>query len=84
MKRTTRPVKIVPEILGWYGVVAIIAAYIAVSFNFMSAHGLSYQLLNGSGALAMVVDGYYQKDYQPLVLNVVWALIACIALIKFI
>ena len=74
----------VPEILGWYGVVAIIAAYIGISFNLMDANSVWYPILNGSGAFAMVVDGYYQKDYQPLVLNLVWALIACIALVTFI
>lgn len=84
MKRTTRPVRAVPEVLGWYGVAAILTAYAAVSFHAMGTDSIWYPILNGTGALGLVIDGYFQRDYQPLVLNLVWALIACIALFKLI
>lgn len=82
MKRTTRPVRAVPEVLGWYGVAAILTAYAAVSFHAMGTDSIWYPVLNGTGALGLVIDAYYQKDYQPLALNVVWVLIALFSLIK--
>jgi hypothetical protein len=70
------------EILGWYGVVAIVGAYLLVSFSVLAPTGLWYQLLNGTGALCIVVEASRKRDYQPMVLNSVWTLIAVIALVR--
>jgi len=40
----------IDEIIGWYGMVAILAAYFLVSFNFLSSAGVFYQVLNFTGA----------------------------------
>jgi len=72
----------VVEGVGWYGVVAILAAYALVSFKFVEPHGLIYQLLNLSGALGIIIEAYSKKDYQPVVLNIVWLAIAIIALAR--
>ena len=68
------------EIFGWYGVIAIVLAYALVSFSFLSVHSLWYQLLNGTGALGIVADSLYKKDYEPGVLNIIWTLIAIFAI----
>ncbi len=67
-------------ILGWYGVAATIAAYILVSFLVLSPTSIWYQALNLTGALGVTVETYYRRDYQPFWLNLLWAVIALVAL----
>ena len=70
------------EIFGWYGVGAIVLAYALVSFSILPVNSICYQLLNGTGAVGIIVDSMYKKDYQPGILNILWALIALIAIIN--
>ena len=70
------------EAAGWYGTVAIVLAYVLVSFKVVPADGTAYQLLNLTGAVGIVVISAVKKVKQPLVLNTFWALIATVALIK--
>ncbi len=70
------------EIFGWYGTVAIVLAYALVSFSVLSAGSIWYQLLNGTGAIGIVVVSLYKKAYQPGILNIIWTLIAMIAIIN--
>lgn len=72
--------KSIIEIIGWYGTAAILVAYALVSFSVIAASSPVYQLLNVSGAASIVIDAYAKHDYQPAVLNTVWALIALFAL----
>jgi len=76
--------KIIDEVIGWYGTCAIILAYALVSFNYMSPSTVMYQILNGTGALGIVYISLKKKAYQPGVLNIVWAVIAVIALIRLV
>jgi hypothetical protein len=68
--------------LGWYGVLAILAAYALVSFEVVEVKSYAYQLLNLSGALGIVVVAAAKKDRQPVVLNLVWAVVALVAIIE--
>ncbi len=70
------------EILGWYGAAAIVLAYALVSFSILEPTSAWYQLLNGTGAFGMVVVSFAKKAYQPGVLNIIWAVIAIVALVK--
>jgi hypothetical protein len=67
---------------GWYGAVAIVAAYALVSFSVISPNSLWYQLLNGSGALGIVLVSFERRAYQPAFLNVVWLVVALAAIVK--
>jgi len=67
--------------LGWYGVAAILLAYVLVSFNIISAQSWQYQLLNFTGASGVLVISYMKQARQPALLNLVWAVIALAALI---
>ena len=69
-------------ILGWYGVIATVVAYILVSFLVLSPTSLLYQALNLTGALGVTIETYYRKDYQPFWLNLIWMLIALVAIIS--
>jgi hypothetical protein len=69
---------------GWYGVIAILLAYILVSFSVLKSNSFGYQILNLTGALGIILEAVSKKDAQPAVLNTVWALIALIAIISLI
>lgn len=67
---------------GWYGVLAILLAYLLLSFNVIASKSLSYQLLNLTGALGIIVEAVSKKDAQPAVLNGAWAAIAILAIVR--
>ncbi len=74
--------KLLDESIGWYGTCAIVLAYALVSFNVLSPSTFLYQILNGTGALGIVYISFKKKAYQPGVLNIIWAIIAAIAIIR--
>jgi len=69
------------NLFGWYGVVAILLAYALISFSVIDSNNLLFQLLNGTGAVGLAIISLRKKAYQPGVLNIVWAVIAVIAMI---
>jgi hypothetical protein len=72
------------EIGGWYGTIAIVLAYMLVSFSVIPATSIWYQLLNATGAIGIVVVSLHKRAYQPAILNIVWTLIALIAIFNII
>ena len=70
------------ELFGWYGMIAIVLAYALVSFSFLQPTDLIYQILNGTGALGIVLVSFHKRAYQPGVLNIVWTVIAVVAILK--
>ncbi len=70
------------NIYGWYGVVAIVSAYFLLSFSIVDSTNIWYQILNATGAFGIVIASLYKKDYQSMTLNIIWALIATVAIIK--
>ena len=70
------------EWYGWCGMIAIILAYVLVSFYIIEVSNIWYQILNGAGALGIVLVSFYKKNYQPAVLNIIWMAVAVIAILK--
>jgi len=70
------------EAAGWYGTIAIIGAYALATFGVLDSRSLDYILLNLTGAIGIVIVSFAKRAYQPGVLNVVWFLIAVIALAR--
>ncbi len=70
------------EIVGWYGAAALIVAYISVSFSWLSPQSFFFQALNLTGGIAIVLHSLSRKEYPSVVINVMWALVALIALAK--
>jgi hypothetical protein len=70
------------ELLGWYGTVAIIGAYALLSFAIIKQDSLLYQVLNLTGAVGILIETYTKKDFQPAVLNIIWSIIALIAIFQ--
>ncbi len=68
--------------IGWYGVIAILAAYALLSFNIIVAKSYAYQLLNLTGAIGIMIEAASKKDKQPVALNIVWAAVALAAIVQ--
>lgn len=74
--------ELLAEIAGWYGTTAIVGAYALVSFGLIDAEGITYQILNLSGALGIIVISNVKKVRQTIVLNLFWSAIAIVALVR--
>ncbi len=72
------------ELFGWYGAIAIVSAYALVSFSVIQPTDIIYQILNGTGALGIVLVSLSKKAYQPAILNIVWVIIALLAITQMI
>jgi len=74
--------EIVSQILGWIGTFLIVLAYFVVSFKKMTADSRGYQLMNLFGAIALGINVFYKQAWPVLALEVVWGIIALLALLK--
>lgn len=70
------------DIIGWVGVLLILLAFALTTFGVINAKDIAYGLLNFSGALGIIISSYTKKDFQPVALNIVWLLVAIIAIIR--
>lgn len=68
------------NLVGWYGMIALIGAYALVSFKVLRSTDLLYHLLNLSGAAGLFVITFAKKVYPSAVANVFWMLIAVLAI----
>ena len=71
------------EIYGWYGVGAVIVAYILVIFSIIRPESSWYSALNITGAVGIAIHSFYKHDYQAIVVNIIWAVITLTAILKF-
>ncbi|HEY5588290.1 MAG TPA: hypothetical protein VIK86_04960 [Candidatus Paceibacterota bacterium] len=74
--------EIFTQTIGWVGTFLIVLAYFLVSNNKISATSKRYQLLNLLGAIGVGFNVFHQSAWPAFTLQVVWAIIAIIALIK--
>jgi len=70
------------EVLGWYGLVAVVLAYGSVSLSFISPTSYLYQFLNLSGSVGLGLVAFVKRAYQNGVLNIVWGTIAVVAILR--
>lgn len=70
------------ELAGWVGIGLILLAYTGVSLDQLNADSFVYQLLNLVGSILVVWQTWHRRNYQPMVLNIVWAIVALIALFR--
>jgi hypothetical protein len=69
------------DILGWIGSVEVIAAYGLNSYQKIKSDSFTFQLLNLTGAILLIINSLYKKVYPFTFINSVWAVIAIIAII---
>ena len=88
MRRSTRPhldehaFNPLLEGSGWLGTIAIIVGYFLITLTAFSPHSWVYIVLNIFGSIAIAVEAAYKKDYQPVLLNIVWLVIALVSLLQ--
>ena len=82
MKKQHKHNALFAEIAGWYGAVAILAAYALTSFDVISSNSLAFQLLNLTGALGVIAIAIHKKVNQSILLNAVWAVVAIVAIVN--
>lgn len=74
----------IKQIIGWYGVGAILVAFALLNLGIIGTDNLIYQLLNITGAVGIIVEASSRKDLQPVVLNIVWMLVALYGLLQIV
>ncbi len=72
----------IENILGWFGVLLVLGAYILVSFDVVSAQSALFQGLMLLGSLGIMLVAYRRRDTQPLILNLIFALVALVSLVR--
>lgn len=70
------------NVIGWFGVLFIFVAFTLTTFELINATNILYSLLNFTGALGILISSYVKKDFQPVILNVLWLFVAVIGIVK--
>lgn len=68
------------EIIGWFGVLLFISAYLLLSFNKLKPNKMPYQLMNILGAICLMLNSYYFNDFPNFILNLIWMCIGIVAI----
>ena len=74
-------VMIIFDILGWIGMIMVLVAYLLLSTNKIS-NGALYQSLNLVASVLMAIGLLPKDSWFSFALQVAWALISIVALIK--
>jgi hypothetical protein len=70
-------------LFGWYGAIALLSAYGMIVFGSITTNNIWYHILNLSGALGITVVSFHKRAYPPAVLNLVYTLVALVAILSF-
>jgi hypothetical protein len=74
------PFSLPAEIAGWYGTLAILAAYALSTFEVLPTTHVVVVLLNLTGALGVAWVCHRKRTWQAFWLETIWAAIAMVAL----
>jgi hypothetical protein len=69
------------EIVGWFGAVAVLVAYLSVSMGWLRPTR-RFQIANLVGSCAFIVNGAFHGAWPSVVTNIAWGLISVIALVR--
>lgn len=70
------------NILGWIGSVEVLAAYGLNSYQKIKSDSILFYVLNLTGGLLLIVYSIYKEAFPNAFINIVWVIIAVVALIK--
>lgn len=70
------------EVIGWLGSIAIVLAYGLNSYQKIRSDSIVFLLLNLVGGLFLMTYTYYKDAFANTFLNLVWVIIAVVALGK--
>lgn len=69
------------DILGWVGSIEVVAAYGLNSSQRIKSDSLTFQLLNLTGAVFLIINSIYKQAYPFTFINSVWTVIAIVAIV---
>lgn len=72
------------DIIGWIGAIGILAAFGLNSFQKIRSDSLTFQLLNFSGGILLIINSIAHLAYPFTFINSVWVIISFFALKKII
>ena len=78
-----KQVDLLVEIIGWVGSIEILLAYGLNSYQKIRSDSLTFSLLNLTGGLFLTVYSIYKEAFANTFVNLVWVIIAVIALGRF-
>ena len=70
------------ETIGWIASILIVGAFALNSFGKIDSTSKLYQLANLIGGIFFIVNTVYHEAYQSAFVNVVWVIVAIVALLK--
>lgn len=70
------------EISGWIGVILVLSSYALLSLGIVDGQSLIYHGLILVGSLGLVVISWYKRVFQPALLNIVFCVLAVVAIIR--
>lgn len=73
--------EVTSEVLGWIGIIFVLLGYGLVVFAVISGDSLLFMGLNLLGAIGIAIDAWEDKNIQPVVLNIIWAVIAVVGVV---
>ncbi len=69
------------DICGWIGMILVLVAYMLLSTNKIN-NGLLYQVLNLLAGIFMAIGLYPKNAWFSFTLQIIWALVAIVSIIK--
>jgi hypothetical protein len=73
-------VELAIEAAGWMGAALILLAYLLVTTGRLTGQSPAFQWMNLFGAAGFIINGWWHGAVPSAVLNVIWMLIAAVAL----
>ncbi len=68
--------KKIVEVVDWLGVALIVSAYLSAVFGWVSATDWRYLTANIIGSSFVGYSSWRKKDTQPVMLNLIWIVVA--------
>ena len=70
------------QAVGWVGTALIVLAYFLVSGEHVNGKSRIYQLMNLGGAIGVGINVFHQQAWPALALQITWAIIAIVSLVR--
>jgi hypothetical protein len=76
--------KLLIDIIGWIGSIEVLIAYGLNTYQKIRSDSPLFYFLNLTGGICLIVYTVYKEAFASAFVNIVWVLIAAIAIIKLI
>ncbi|MDO8668818.1 MAG: hypothetical protein Q7K65_00810 [Candidatus Buchananbacteria bacterium] len=74
--------EVIVQACGWIGTILIVLAYFLISRNYLKSQSRIYQLMNLFGAIGVSINVFHQEAWPALALQITWAIITTLSIIR--